>query len=175
MGKIKRPDLVNLVIFCFGTYLDYRFGESKLFLEKEYGEIDYISPLLDFGKFTFFYNKEMGNGKIEGRLISFRNLVHPSELKEIKIFTNKIEKSFSIDHKRTINIDPGYIHHSQFVLASTKHWGNRIYIGKGIFAEITLLFINGKFTPLKYTYQNYTDEEYISHLTEIRKNYLKKR
>ena len=82
---------------------------------------------------------------------------------------------FSIEGKRKVNIDPGYIHHTQFVLASTKHWGNRIYIGKGIYAEVTLVYVRGEFRHMEFTYPNYREEEYKKHLEKIRELYLKKR
>jgi len=175
MGRSGKSELVNLTMFVFGSFVEYRFEEVKEKLIKEFGEIDYISPLLDFGKYTFYYNKEMGNGPIQGYLISFLELIHPSELAKIKIITNKIEQMNSVEGSRVINLDPGYIHHTQFVLASTKASGNRIYIGKGIYAEITLMFIDGIFRPLLYTYANYRAEEYIEQLMKIRKIYLKKR
>jgi hypothetical protein len=175
MGKIRKPEMVNLVVFAFSAFLDYRLDEVKPRLIQEFGEIDYISELLDFGKYTFYYNKEMGNGPIQGRLLGFKELVHPSELPDIKIKTNEIENDHLLEGKRTINLDSGYIHHTQFVLASTKHWANRIYIGKGIYAEITLMYINGAFTPLPYTYANYCAREYIDPLSHIREKYLGKR
>ncbi|AKI96963.1 DUF4416 family protein [Kosmotoga pacifica] len=174
MGQIKKTELVNLVIFVFSSYIEYRFTEVKPVLEKEFGSIDYTSRTLDFDKYTYFYNDEMGH-KLQGKLVSFKRLIHPSQLAEIKLRTNEIEKDFAIEGKRKINLDPGYIHHTQFVLASTKHWANRIYIGRGINAEVTLMFLNGAFRPLEYTYPNYKDQEYIEELTKIRELYLKKR
>lgn len=174
MGRIKKTELVNLVIFTFSSYIEYRYTEIEPILEKEFGPIDYVSAALPFDKYTYYYNDEMGY-KLEGKLLSFKRMIHPSELSLIKGITNSIEKDFAIDGSRKINLDPGYIHHAQFVLASTKHWANRIYIGNGMYAEITLMYLNGKFTPYNYTYPNYKDEEYIKELTKIRNLYLEKR
>ncbi|HPB86641.1 MAG TPA: DUF4416 family protein [Thermotogota bacterium] len=175
MGGIRKPELVNLVIFGFGAFVDYRLETAKPILIEQFGEIDYASELLDFGKYTFYYNKEMGNGPIQGRLFSFKELVHPYELPTIKIKTNEIESALQTNGKRSINLDSGYIHHTQFVLASTKHWANRLYLGRGIYAEITLMYVDGAFTPLPYTYPNYCAPEYIEPLTKIREGYLEKR
>ena len=41
---------------------------------------------------------------------------------------------------RPLNLDPGYITLAKLVLASTKDHAHRIYLGQGIFAEVTLLF-----------------------------------
>jgi len=175
MGQIKRPELVNMIIFAFGRYIDYRLSETREELVQEFGDIDYMSPVLDFGKYTHYYNKEMGEGRIDGRLISFQNLIHPAELAHIKLMTNDIEKRHMEDGRRTINLDAGYVHHTQFVLASTKPQGNRLYIGKGIFAEVTLYFANGAYQPLAYTYPNYADKEYTEETNKIRKAFLLKR
>ena len=175
MAKVRQAELVNHVLFAFGRYIDYRLNEVQPELKELFGPIDYESRPLDFGKFTFYYNQEMGEGRIEGRIISFKELIHPAELPLIKRRTNTIEDQYREGENRQINLDPGFIHHSQFVLASTKHWGNRLYIGRGVYAEVTLIFVDGTFQPLKYTYPNYASPEYIEELTSIRKRYLKKR
>lgn len=174
MGDLRRTELVNLVTFIFGSYIDYRLQEVQPILERRFGPVDYISKTLDFDRFTSFYNDEMGY-KLSGKLLSFKRLIHPQQLSLIKRATNSIEIDLSVDGKRKVNIDPGYVHHAQFVLASTKHWANRIYIGDGMYAEITLMFINGQFSPLSYTYPNYRDREYIEELMKIREQYLQKR
>ena len=174
MGRTKKIEMVNLVIFIFSSYIEYRLSEIQPALEKKFGKFDYVSKALPFDKYTYYYNEEMGY-KLEGKLLSFERLIHPSELPTIKKVTNSIEKNFAVDGSRKINIDPGYMHHAQFVLASTKHWANRLYIGGGIYAEITLMYLNGKLTPYDHTYPNYKDPEYIDELTKIRDLYLGKR
>ena len=174
MGEPQRPDFVNLVMFIFSGFLDYFYPEIKPLLEDEFGEIDYESRELDFGKFTFYYKEEMG-GDLKGRLISFKDLIHPHEIVNVKLKTIKIERIFSVEGKRKVNIDPGYVNNTQFILSTTKHWGNRIYLSKGIYAEVTLMYINGKFTPFEHTYPNYKTKEYIDELENIRKLYKSKR
>lgn len=174
MSNVRSAEMVNLVMFVFSAYIDYRFKEIQPILEKRFGPIDYISKTLDFDKYTLYYNEEMGN-KLQGKLLSFKRLIHPSELSEIKLTTNEMEQKFQVNGKRKINIDPGFIHHAQFVLASTKHWANRIYIGRGIYGEVTLMFVHGEFRELDYTYPNYKDRVYKEELTNIRELYLQKR
>jgi len=174
VGEIKIPDMVNLVMFIFASHIDYWFEELKPILVGEFGPLDYVSPNLDFEKYTLYYREEMGQG-LMGKLVSFERLIHPSQLADVKHVTMDLERKFSIEGKRKINIDPGYIHHTQFVLASTKHWGNRIYIGKGIYAEVTLVYMRGSFHHLDFTYPNYQEKEYKEHLEKIREIYLRKR
>ena len=74
MGNPKPPDFVNYVAHIF-TAGDsdlwlYKMG-LKGILEENFGPIDYVSPVLDFQRFTYFYNEEMGkNILIEARMIS---------------------------------------------------------------------------------------------------------
>lgn len=174
MGQVKLPDLVNLICVIFGSGLQYRFKDVLDLLTPEFGEIDFVSKPLDFSTFTSYYNKEMGE-ELESRIVSFKPLIHPFELADAKSFTNSVEMKLAANGNRTVNIDAGYIHHSQFVLASTKQWGNRVYLKHGIYAEITLLFLGGHFRPWEMTYPNYRTPEYIEELEKIRALYMKKR
>ncbi|ANQ54079.1 hypothetical protein XJ44_06540 [Thermosipho affectus] len=174
MGKIRKVDMVNLVMFFFSSQVEYWFEEVKNRLIEYFGPIDYKSEILDFEKYTLYYNKEMGEG-VRGILISFERLIHPAQLADIKNITNNIENGFAVNGNRRFNIDPGYIHHMQFVLATTKMWPHRIYIGKGIYAEPTLMYINGRWKDYDFTYPNYKEEEYKKELEIIRLMYLEKR
>jgi len=174
MGEPKRPEYANLVMFVFSENIDETLKTLAPILEKEFGNIDYTSKALNFSKYTKFYSKEIGE-RLFGKFLSFKELIYPTEIVNIKLKTNSIEKEFSIDGKRKVNIDPGYVNQVQFVLASTKFWGNRIYLKKGIYAEVTLMFLNGKFHALDYTYPNYKDREYQEELEKIRKLYIVKR
>jgi hypothetical protein len=71
-----------------------------------------------------------------------------------------------------VNIDPGYIDAGKIVLASTKGAGHRIYLGSGIYSEITLLYHGGAFHSFVYTYADYLWPETIAFLTDIRAQYL---
>lgn len=174
MGEVRVIEPVNLVIYIFSAQVDYWFDQVKDDLVREFGPMDYTSPVLDFGKYTLYYDKEMGSS-IMGKLIGFERLIHPSLLASIKIKTNEIEQKYAVDGKRRFNLDPGYIHHMQFVLATTKMWPHRIYIGQGIYAEPTLMYINGRWKDYDFTYPNYKEEVYKKELEKIRSMYLEKR
>jgi hypothetical protein len=174
LGSIRSPELVNLICVVFGSDLQYKLRDILEILESKVDKVDFVSKPLDFSKFTSYYEAEMGN-PLESRIVSFESLIHPSELADMKVLTNSIEMDLAIDGKRKFNIDAGYIHHSQFVLASTKQWGSRIYLKNGIYAEITLLYLNGKFRSWEMTYPNYKTEEYIEELEKIRELYMQKK
>jgi hypothetical protein len=86
--------------------------------------------------------------------------------------TNEIEKVFSEEGKRSINIDPGYMLMSRFVLATGKDFTHRVYLGKGIYADLTLIFKRGEFQTLSWTYPDYADTIMLQHLTGVRNKYI---
>ncbi len=136
-----------------------------------YGPIDWTSPELFFDR-TKYYAREMG-WPLYRRFISFEKLVPPDNLIEIKLKTNEIEQQHLQDGNRKINIDPGYVSLERLVLATGKNYVHRIYLAKGIYADLTLVFQRGSFRPLKWTYPDYADSKIVGFFNEERKRYLK--
>ncbi len=138
-------------------------------LEREFGAIDYQSPLIPFD-FTHYYEEEMGK-ELKRCFFSMETLVDPGTLAQIKIRTNGMEESFALEGKRRVNLDPGLLSLSRFVLATTKESGHRIPLRDGIWAEITLLYMKKDFQPLAWTYPDYATRTYRDILLEIRALY----
>ncbi|UCF97886.1 MAG: DUF4416 family protein [Spirochaetaceae bacterium] len=138
-------------------------------LQNRYGQIDYISPDLPFF-YTRYYDEEMGTPIIRF-FISFLRLIDPSTLAQIKHQTNALENQYSEAGRRKINIDPGLLSLSRFILASSKEGPHRIPLREGIFAEVTLVYEKGNYRPLEWTYPDYQSSEYLTILAEIRKRY----
>ncbi|MDP2940750.1 MAG: DUF4416 family protein [Candidatus Omnitrophota bacterium] len=143
--------------------------KAKLALIRLYGEVDFESPKLAFYH-TNYYEKEFGSS-LKRKFISFRKLILPQNLARIKAAANKLEKKLSRNSKRLINIDPGYLNLAKLVLASTKDYKHRIYLGQGIYAEITLFYQRKTFTPWEWTYPDYRSREYIEIFNRIREIY----
>ncbi|MHC4074906.1 MAG: DUF4416 family protein, partial [Planctomycetota bacterium] len=70
---------------------------------------------------------------------------------------------------RPINFDPGIIEPSKLILATTKNYSHRIYIGKKMYAEVTLIFDKGAWQPLPYTYPDYRQQCYFDFFEKVRK------
>ncbi|HPP13008.1 MAG TPA: DUF4416 family protein, partial [bacterium] len=70
-----------------------------------------------------------------------------------------------------VNLDPGYLDLARVVLFTTKDFSHRIYMSQGIYAEITLLFHQGKFQPLPWTYPDYQTEQYLKFFSWVREKY----
>ena len=120
-----------------------------------------------------YYCPEMGESLLRYFLL-FTPLRGRDALAEVKIETNRIEAIHSEDGRRSVNIDPGYIALEQMVLATTKGYTHRIYLGKGIFADLTLAFENGTYHGLPWTYPDYGGQELISLLNGWRERYKRK-
>ncbi|MBU1006860.1 MAG: DUF4416 family protein [Candidatus Omnitrophica bacterium] len=169
MGKAKKPKQVKLVVGILAKDKKL-FDIVEEFLTDKFGEIDYRSPVIDF-TYSDYYKKEMGE-PLKKRFISFKKLISPEALPKIKTLTNSLENKFSqkdnSELKRRVNLDPGYISDSKFVLATTKDYSHRLYLSKGIYAEITLTWRKGGFQPLDWTYPDYRTKDYINTLSTIR-------
>ncbi len=138
-------------------------------LRVRFGEIDYTSVDLPFRQ-TRYYDEQMGV-PITRFFLSFRELVDPGALSGIKIETNRIEAEHLLSARRRVNLDPGLLSLSRFILASTKDGSHRVPLGEGIYAEITLVYERGQYRPLEWTYPDYRSDEYRSILEEIRTLY----
>ncbi len=165
----KEPDKVKLFISLF-TAERALFSEALRRLEKRFGPLDVLSGPLEF-KSTDYYEEEFGQG-LARKAVSFEELVCADELAEIKLFTNAIEDEFlSFGKKRRVNIDPGVLSLERLVLASCKNFAHRVYLGSGVFAELTLIYMRSGWKPLEWTYPDYKDERMRQILTRMRMRY----
>jgi len=165
MGQIE-PFIKNKLIIGILSTVPERKEELRHTLVDEFGSIDFESSEFEFN-FTDYYIPEMGVG-IKRFFYSFANLVYPDQLADIKIRTNEIETKFAINGSRKINIDPGLLSLSSLILASTKNNVHRIPLQKGIYGEVTLMYVNKEFQTLQWTYADYRCPEYHSIFKEMR-------
>ena len=173
MGEIKSFQLYKLITGVLTT-VHFKKEEIVEVLSKELGEIDYVSSFIDFN-YTDYYNSEMG-GNIKRFFVSFKKLIDPSALAEVKITTNRLEKQFTENNQdgvetRKVNFDPGLLNLSRLILASTKDNAHRIPLAGGIYGEITLLFQKNKTQALPWSYIDYQSREYTEILFKIRDIY----
>lgn len=122
--------------------------------------------------YTHYYDEEMGE-KIRRQFISFAPLISPDQLPAIKLLTNKIEQSLAFEDKRQVNIDPGYLNLAKIILVTTKDYSHRLYLGQGIYGEVTLTYSKGKFNSFPWTYPDYQSQIYHQFFSEIRVIYAK--
>ena len=61
---------------------------------------------------------------------------------------------------RPLNLDPGYLTLGKLVLASTKDFAHRIYLSRGIYAEVTLQYRHRRWQHHEYTFPDYRRADY---------------
>lgn len=170
MGEIKTAAPVKLIAGeIFDSEETLKSAEKEL--SRMYGLIDLNSEVIPFD-FTDYYNNEMG-GRLSRKWVSFEKLISPEQLPDIKCRTNEFENKLSKAGKRRVNIDPGYISAPSLILASTKNYSHRIYLQKGIYAEVTLVYQNGAFNFLPWTYPDYKYAAAVDFFKKAREKYLK--
>lgn len=116
-----------------------------------------------------YYSKEMGHEKSLRRYFFFlSDKKSRDHLIEYKILSEKIEKNLSRDGHRIVNLDPGYIGLDQVVLATGKPYSHRLYLGQGVYGELTYTYQNSSYKTLQWTYPDYSSDETIKLFNFIR-------
>ncbi|MBI4763759.1 MAG: DUF4416 family protein [Deltaproteobacteria bacterium] len=170
MSKPKEPLPAKLGIGII--YQEERAADSAWrTMEKIWGALDVISEVRPFD-YTGYYEEEMGRPLVR-RWAFFRELVHQDRLTDIKWQALEIEKQWTVKERRLLNLDPGLITAERLVLATGKNFSHRIYLGRGIFGDLTLVFSKGTYRPLAWTYPDYKDEQAITMFNKIREKYLR--
>ncbi len=171
MGEVAIPDpalVVVGVLYRDAAVLDSAVGKMQPVL----GRIRRACQPIPF-EWTDYYGDELGS-ELNRIYLYGEKLIRRELLTDLKLWTNQIEKEHArADGARRINLDPGLLTEENFVLATTKNRGHRIYLRDGIFAEVTLRFHLGRFEPLDSTFPDYRTPEIREVFEDIRRGYRK--
>jgi hypothetical protein len=169
---MEKPKKILPVKLFFGVTITEKMDwpSGKQILTNLYGGIDHS---LDWYLFdhTEYYKTEMGEN-LKKCMVSLTELIMPEKLVEIKIASNEIEKQFMLNGSRKINLDPGYLTSAKIILATTKDYSHRVYLGRGIFADLHLQYRQNKFQINPWTYPDYQEPFVIKYFEELREIYL---
>jgi hypothetical protein len=165
-----------LVVALFSRHDDaLEWGQRRL--ETVFGPIQFVSPAFDFHH-TRYYEPTMGPG-LRKRLVAHARLVPMDSLARIKQTTIALEQELQASGRyaepRPLNLDPGLLGLGKFCLATTKDQAHRIYLGDGIFAEVTLQFRDRAFHPNPWTYPDYREPAVLEFLNQVRSWYVPRR
>jgi hypothetical protein len=172
MAQAIEPPPVKLII---GLILapEAPIMAIRQLLEARYGPIDEETALLPFVA-TTFYEREMGPA-LQRLFWSFKQLMAAHALADVKHETNAMEQLYAVRARqarhRRVNIDPGYVDLAKLVLATTKDRQHRLYLSRGIYAEVTLRFTGGRFVPWEWTYPDYRTAAYLAFFDAVRRRY----
>lgn len=171
-----RPGKLVLSVLAAVDWWDLAWPGFRAELVERFGPVDYETPPLAFDH-TAYYDAELGT-PLSRRLLGFARLVPLDGLVAVKLATNADERAHArpaIDQSggsRRVNLDPGLITLERLVLASGKNFTHRVYLGCGIWADLTLIY-NKKtgWVDLPWTFPDYAAEDMKRRLTELRALY----
>lgn len=130
--------------------------EAAQFWERHFGKSFEYTP--QHNPLEKYYSKEMGLPLERKFFVSTTSF--PREfLLSTKLLAIEWEKKWAENDQRRVNVDIGFISAENFLLATTKNYSHRVYIGKNIFADLTYYFHEGKCQTLPWTYPDYLDED----------------
>ncbi|PKN24134.1 MAG: DUF4416 domain-containing protein [Deltaproteobacteria bacterium HGW-Deltaproteobacteria-21] len=168
MSHLTEPEDVKLICSVFSPE-ETMIRECIEHLEEIFGMADWVGPPMFFDR-TKYYEREMG-WPLHRRFVSFTRLIRPERIVEAKLAADGLEQKYSREGKRRVNIDPGYVSLERLVLATGKNYTHRVYLSKGVYADLTLLFQRGTFRSLEWTFPDYASSEMIGIFNEIRTGY----
>ncbi|WP_051261643.1 DUF4416 family protein [Desulfovibrio inopinatus] len=168
MSTPRIPVPAQLMMSVMSAQWDEVWPELKERLEEHFGTIDYESPCLPFDH-TSYYNAELGES-ISRKFVGFKQLFQQDTLVDIKLYTNQLENHFArSDNRRRVNLDPGFITQERLVLATGKNFTHRIYLGQGIFGDLTLMYQGKTWQVFPWTFPDYKSKETQAHITALRR------
>ncbi|WP_372369851.1 DUF4416 family protein [Candidatus Uabimicrobium sp. HlEnr_7] len=170
MASIFYPKPVKLFVGCIFSD-EIAFCNACSRLENHYGTIDTRSDIWSFSH-TNYYEKDMGKN-LHKCFITFKDLILPDVIKDIKVFSNDLERLLQQKTMRSVNLDPGYLDCAKVILATTKDYTHRVYLGSGIYAEVELFYHKGTYKAWPWTYPDYQSEHYIQFFLDVRRIYRK--
>lgn len=169
MWELQNPKQVKLIVGILAAS-DEALSRAVECIEQRFGKGDFKSEVWAFTQ-TEYYKDEIGDNVLR-QFISIEKLIDPGELADIKHQTNELEKELAerlkLDLPRPVNLDPGIIEPSKLILATTKNFSHRIYIGNKMYAELTLSFNKGIWNSFAYTFPDYKQRRYHEFFSKVR-------
>jgi len=159
MGAVKDPSPVLYFISIISGERE-RMESAKVKMTEILGDVEQATEPAAFFQ-TDYYEREMGKD-LSRVFLLFDSLYPRDRLADVKLRTNDVETLFSSGGKRSVNIDPGYISLENVILVTTKGYSHRIYLGQGIYGDLTLMYNSGTYRPLEWTYPDYGSGEAIA-------------
>ncbi|MCX7770504.1 MAG: DUF4416 family protein [Proteobacteria bacterium] len=158
MSFLKDPQQVKLFFSVFSS--DKELIENVIKeLESKYGLVDMSSEYMPFNQ-TDYYEPEFGKELVR-KIVFFENLISPEKIVDIKLEAMILEEKNRVLEKRRVNIDPGYVALSRVVLSTGKDYTHRIYLSKGVYADLTYIYKkNIGYVCLPWTYPDYATDKF---------------
>jgi hypothetical protein len=172
MARIQHPPPGRLIASVIYSHID-AVADALTMLEKQFGRI--LGETCDIRcSSAHKYAEEMGE-ELQRRFFAFEKPVQRDSLPAIKSTCHKIEKQLGDrihDYTfRAANIDPGILTTENLAMASHRDYNHRIYLGRGVYAEIQLIYARGQYTRLPWTEPDFCHHEAIELFLRVRESF----
>ncbi len=143
------------------------FDRAARMIAERAGGVESVGGQFPFDR-SDYYEREMG-APLYRRFLLADGPIPREELVQAKLGAWAIENALSRNGRRTVNIDPGLLTEENVVLATGKNYAHRIYLCDGVYADLSLVFENGEYRPLPWTYPDIASSVIRSFLGELRR------
>lgn len=168
MDRVQIPPPGRLIISIITSSMD-GLADSLTALERRFGRVECETIEIECAK-AEQYREEMGD-RLQRRFYSFERPMARQSLTNAKAICRKIESGFSDRVEeyifRSVNIDPGILSPGNLVMASNREYNHRIYLGDGVFGELTLVWARGQFVRLPWTNPDFCSDEAIEFFRRV--------
>lgn len=155
-----RSDFKKVKYFCGLIFSQSQAASGALgMLQELLSAVDGRSAVMPFTA-TDYYRAEMGEPLFR-QFVSFRELLTPEKLPEIKMRTMQLEEKLAVGGKRTVNLDPGYLSDANVIIATAKNHYHRVPLSNGIYAHIEYVLKDGRLNFLPWTYPDFQTGAYL--------------
>jgi len=156
--KIPTPGLLA------GSFLfheeKFSISELKAIWTKKFGPSLFYQH--DFFPMKDYYSKEMGDASSLKRFFAISlESKEREKLVEAKLWSTNKEIEFSENRSRSLNLDIGLLTLENFSLATGKNFSHRIYLGEGVFSDLTYIFESKTFKTVSWSYPDYAHPEIV--------------
>ncbi len=169
MGQIHKVQAVKFIVGVLAIN-EEALAEAGKLIARKLGAVESVSEVWPFSS-TKYYAKEMSE-KLLRQFVSLAELGDPTEVVKLKLSCSSAELTDAGERgrgeRRAINLDPGYITPAKLVLASTKDYSHRVYLGEGIYGEVTLGYEQGAWRTFAWSYPDYAEGRYHEFFSQVR-------
>jgi hypothetical protein len=156
----RRGEFRKAKFFCgliYGREPDAEAAIARL--QEIVSDVDCRSGAIPFTA-SDYYRREMGEPLLR-RFVSFRELLNPEKLPEIKMAAMLLEELLAVGGRRTVNLDPGYLSEANVIIATAKNHYHRVPLRAGIYAHMEYVLKDGNLQFLPWTYPDFKTEAYL--------------
>ncbi len=161
MGEPSPPEPALRLLAAFSRHVE-ALDWARARAEEAWGPVALASPAFDFCQ-TDYYEATMGP-ELKKTFFVFTELCDPADVVDAKLKTGAWEHEYAAlgQHRepRPLNLDPGYVTSAKLVLASTKDHAHRVYLSRGIYAEVTLYYRDRTWQHHPWTFPDYRRADY---------------